>query len=268
MIKLFFYDNFNDISEYFQEEMHSIPFLGDTLFGFVVESYHRFSKTSNIPIKIYTPETWPDIGQSTYTNLSLELSESEYDIVFISDLSSVPVLDITTEDYHFIKQNPDKLFSHPSGFKVGYINKDSKIDRIYTEELQGFSGFIKLSMKNFLKINQALINNVSSEAHTPGTYGFPVILAPKENISNSKIYGPSFIGKDVRVFNSTIYPGSIILGTSVVKNSEIFESFIFESSIKNGTLKNSLSVQSDLEALHLEDSLLPKGSVLMHDGKR
>jgi hypothetical protein len=165
-----------------------------------------------------------------------------------------------------ISQTPNKLHSYKTGFKVGFLNNKSKINKI-EEGLEGFNNIIKLSESNFLKINQTLVNNFSGNPR-PHSYGFPVIACSNENIVNSKISGPCFIGEDVRLFNSTIYPGTILTGRTIIQNSDIFESFICESTIKNSAVKNTLSVLSIFEDLDLKDSLIPRGSVIINERKR
>lgn len=266
-MKVFLFNSHSQLSEYFQEENFNIPFLGSTLFDYNYNAYTRFSKLLKKDLNIFVPVEWKDLLPNTedYRNIPQKLSD-EHELILFTDLLNVPVLDFSMDDYHFLAQNPNKLFSHSTGFKVGYLNNKSEISKIY-EDLEGFSNLVRLNNTNFLKINQALINNYSGTP-SPNTYGSPVITCPSSNVVNSKISGPCFIGEDVKIFNSIIYPGTILTGRTVVQNSEVFESFICESEVKNSTVKNTLSVLSSLIEVDLKDSVVPRGSVILNERKR
>jgi hypothetical protein len=253
--------------DYFQEESFNVPFLGSTLLDYHLTMYQRFARELNKELKIFIPPEWEHIipNGEVYTNIIHKLS-NEYELVVIVDLFSLPILDFIREDYQTLSQLPNKLYSHKTGLKVGFLNNKSKIERI-EEDLEGFHNIVKLDEGNFLKINQTLVNNFTGNPR-PHSYGFPVIACPDENIVNSKISGPCFIGEDVRVYNSVVYPGTILTGRTIIQNSEVFESFICESTIKNSVVKNTLSVLSILEDLDLKDSLTPRGSVIINERKR
>lgn len=268
MIKLFIYENYNNIIPYFQEEDHNIPFLGSNLFDFTVSSYKRFSDSLDQNIEIYITEVWSgSLDLPTYKNIN-EHFRDEHDLYFFTDLFTVPISDFSLEDYHFLSENPGKLFSHEHGLKMGFLNKDSDVSRLYTEELSGFSNLVKLSISNFLKVNQTLVSNFSSNVVIPGNYGNPVVLADSDNIVNSRILGPSFVGENAKIFNSVIYPGSVVTGNVTISGSEVFESFVCESTIKNSNVRNSFFVLSSVDELNVENSIFPRGSIINHVRKR
>lgn len=253
--------------DYFQEEDYNTPFLGSNLFDFLVSSYSRFASESNSEIEFFAPQGW-NVELKKYQNILNEFDE-DYCVFFLTDVFSVPISDFTKEDYQFLIQNPNKVFSHSSGTKIGYVNKNVDFSKVLdSDDLTGFRNLIRLSSANFLSANQALVNNFSSSVFTPGNYGNPVVLSSTENIHNSRIMGPSFIGEDVKISNSVIYPGSIIMGNCSIVNSEVFESFICESSIKNSVIKNSISALGFIDEVHLENSVIPSGSVLNNVRKR
>ena len=267
MIKLFFYDNYNPIIDYFQEEGHNIPFLGSNLFDFTSFSIKRFADLNNQTLQIFTPPEWESEFESWSGNF-LDYFGEDHSIFIFTDVFSVPLSDFTKEDYHFLIQNPDKIFHHESGMKIGYINKNTDLSRVYKDELQGFNSILRIEPSNFLKVNQSLISNFSSGQSYPGNYGNPVILTGGENIHNSRILGPSFIGEDVKIYNSIIYPGTVVTGNCIISNSEVFESFICESSIRNSVVKNTLTAMANIDEVDLQDSIIPRGSVLNNVRKR
>jgi hypothetical protein len=266
-MKVFLFNSHSQLSEYFQEESFNIPFLGSTLFDYNYNSYERLAVLINKTLQIFVPPEWDGLLENTetYINVPQNLS-NDFELIFFTDLFNIPFLDFSHDDYHFIIQNPNKLFSHASGLKVGYLNNQSEISKL-SEDLHGFSNILRLTNSNFLKINQTLINNYSGSP-SPNTYGSPVIACPSSNIVNSKIAGPCFLGEDVKIFNSIIYPGTILTGRTVIQNSEVFESFICESEVKNSTVKNTLSVLSSLFDVDLKDSVVPRGSVIFNERKR
>jgi hypothetical protein len=268
MIKVFIYENPNTINSIFQEDDYNIPFLGGTLMDFVCSSYERFSLSLGKDINFYVPLNW-NVGLETYDNIPSKLSD-EHECVFILDLFTMPLTDFTIEDYHFLIQNKDVLYAHPSGVKMGCINKNTNISRINSEDISGFSNIVTLNSSNFLSLNRHLLPalSVDTDAFYPEFYGNPIVLCDPKNIYGSKICGPCIIGEDVKIINSVIYPGSIIVGNSVIKNSTIFESFLCESSLSNSELKNSLVALSSIEDVDLSNSILPRGSVLYNAGKR
>jgi hypothetical protein len=267
MIKLFLYTNSGSLNEYFQEEDFNIPFLGNTLFDFVVSSYKNLADSVNVDFEVYVPEyvVMENSVVKTYKNIPQCLSENR-DVIFISDVFSIPVFEFSKDDYFFLKQNPDNFFNHSSGVKMGYMSSESKF--VFSEnELTGFNNLVRVNEKNFLSLNQKLINNFKG-VYYPGFYGEPIVLANKDNIFNSKICAPCFIGADVRITNSTIYPGTILTGRTIIQNSEVFESYLCQSSVKNSAIKNSLVVLSDLEGVTLNNSVAPAGSILLNDRNR
>lgn len=268
MIKLFIYENQNSLNSIFQEDDYNIPFLGGTLLEFVYSSFERFSSYVNQDFEAYVPVNW-DVGLKTYDNIPSNLTE-DYDCIFILDLFKIPLKDFSVEDYHFLIQNKDNLFSHSSGIKMGCINNKTNISKLNQEDIEGFNGVVSLDHTNFLFLNRSLIPNILVENNEfyPEFYGDPFILCDRKNIHSSKICGPCFIGEDVQIINSVIYPGTIIIGNSVIKNSKIFESFICESSVSNSEMSNSLLAVSNIEDLDIKNSILPRGSVILDAGKR
>jgi hypothetical protein len=265
-MKVFFHPGFNVLSEYFQEEDYNIPFLGSTLIDFVSRAYVRFAEATNNSLEIFVPDIW-DVDFPKYDYVSPFLND-EYEAVFITSLFSLPVLDFSVEDYQFLIQNPGKFFRKESEFQLGFLNKKSNLNELTSETLFGFNNVINLTQSNFLRVNQSLINNFNGKATIPGSYGLPVLIAPSENIINSKICAPCFVGEDIKIYNSVIYPGTVLTGNSIIENSEIFESFVCESSVKNSVIKNSLVALSSIDHVNLEDSVVPKGSVLVNGRKR
>lgn len=269
MIKLFIYEKPTILSEYFQEEDYNIPFLGSTLFDFVVDSYRRFAESIDQELSVYVPNGWELEGCINYSNIPNNLSEEDYELIFFTDLFTLPISDYSIEDYHFLKQYPDKLFSHKTGLKMGYLTRNSNIENSQLpESLIGFHNLLEINHSNFLDLNKNLVNRVKSLSEHISDYGESVILCDRNNINNSQICGPCFIGKEVVVYNSIIYPGTILTGRSFVKNSEIFESFICESRIEESFIKNSLVAISEVNGLSLNDSVLPRGGVLLGGRKR
>jgi hypothetical protein len=270
-MNIFLLNSYSPIMDYFQEESFNVPFLGSTLFDYHITIYQRLSSEIKSNLKIFVPPEWENIfpNTNTYTNIPKNFSD-KHELVFITDLFNLPIFEFTKEDYHSLVQSPGKLYSHKTGFKVGYLNKNSEFSSTpvpLENDTGGFLNIIKLNENNFLKINQTLVNNFSGNPK-PNTYGSPVIACDASSVVNSKISGPCFIGEDVKVYNSIIYPGTILTGRTVVQNSEVFESFVCESTIKNSTVKNTLSVLSNLEDVDLKDSLIPRGSVILNERKR
>lgn len=263
MIKVFIYENYNELSGYFQEEDYNIPFLGSTLFDFVLDSYSGFADLCGQEVEFYCPHSWDDLGVSKYSNLIDELSE-DLNLVILTDLFSLPLTELSKDDYFFFTQNPNKLFSHSSGLKAGYISKSTNLSTIYgSEDLKAFSGVAQLTEKNFLMLNRMLVSQINFEGvRINGSYGNPTVLCSPDSIINSTICGPCFIGDDVHIVNSTIYPGTILTGKTTIQNSEIFESFLCASKVSDSTVKNSLVVLSDFEGLNLKNSILPRGSFI------
>lgn len=266
-MKVFLYPDFTSkVPEYFQEEDYNIPFLGSTLIDFFVDSYGRFAKSTGNELEILVPSFWK-IDFTKYYQLSLSLGD-DYEVVFLTSLLNIPAVDFSIEDYQYLVQNPGKFFEYGNGFKAGYINKHSNLADFPGKPLPSFNNLIHLNSDNFLKMNQSLVNNYRGEESMPGFYGLPVVAAFRENIINSKICAPSLIGEDVKIINSVIYPGTVITGNTSIENSEIFESFVCEAFIKNSVVKNSLVALSSVDHVDLEDSVVPKGSMLTYGRKR
>jgi hypothetical protein len=268
-MKIILHENFNPLSGYFQEDDFNIPFLGSTLLDFFVSSINRFAEICNgEEVSFFAPFGW---GLNVFDRNAglVSLLSGAHEIFIIGDLFNIPIYDFSKEHYHFLIQNPGKLFSLKSGLKIGYMSNSSDFSKIHTDEVDIFSNVVRLNQTNFLRVNQTLVARVSSaNKNIPGNYGNPFIAASESNIKNSKICGPCFIGEDVLIINSVIYPGSVLTGKTTVVNSEIFESFVCESDVKNSVIKNSLIALSKINQVNLKDSVSPRGSILEHERER
>jgi hypothetical protein len=268
-MKIILHENFNTLSGYFQEDDFNIPFLGSTLLDFFISSINRFADICNDgEVSFFAPFGWGlDVFDRNSGLISL-LSES-HEIVIIGDLFNIPIYDFSKEQHHFLLQNPGKLFSLKTGLKIGYMSNSSDFLKIHNDDLDTFSNVVRLNQTNFLRVNQTLVSRISTvNKNIPGNYGNPFIVASESNIKNSKICGPCFIGEDVLIINSVIYPGSVLTGKTTIVNSEVFESFVCESDVKNSVIKNSLIALSKINQVNLKDSVSPRGSILEHERER
>lgn len=267
-MKVFVYENPNEINSWFGKPDHEIPFLGTNLLNFNSMGFLQASSSVKDTLKIFLPQSW-DIPSSQYfehydgsVGGTLKTQqEQEYELVLITNMFSVLVGELSNTDFSHLKQNPGKFFRN-RGVVGGYLKAGQELP--VPEDFPGFVCFVELYPESYLKINQALLENVSvdSKQTQAKVYGSPSILA--ENISSeATICAPSFIGKDVVIFGKTyIGPGSVIRGNSIIESSRIFGSYIENSRVENTSLEDSILSDSSISGLSLDGSVIPSGSLI------
>jgi len=101
---------------------------------------------------------------------------------------------------------------------------------------------------------------VDSVQNAAKTFGEPIIRS--ENITNSTVCGPSFIGPKVSLVNCYIAPGTIITGESNVSNTRILGGILHNTVVTDSEFESVISAENIVEHIKLIDSTIPAGSVI------
>ena len=242
---------------FFQTPSYSTPFLSADLMTFYRQAAVRFREEYNEEAVIYTPAEWNE--EHPYTGDYTKLLEDTYEIVLLASPYSAPVGNMLPDEIAFLKQHPDKLF-HNNGVVGGFIRSGFK-PTAPEDDPDLFSGFMELTLENFLITNQMLSGQLQYK-NTPQAlyskiYGNPAILS--ENVHNSTIVAPAFIDKNVTVHNSYIGAGTILTGDTTVTNSRIYGSFIHSSQIHNCERVEDALIATNS---HVENQILTSPSAL------
>jgi len=270
-MKVFIYDNPNELNNLFGEPDYRVPFLSTNLLNFATMGILRNAAQVGEGHTIYIPDWWSDISNislySLYTNVAqtLEAEQSrEYELVFLMSLFSVMVGDFSKEDIAFLKQNPGKLYQN-NGVIGGYLEKEQAMPA--PEDFEGFDAFWQLTPSSYLRINQQLVGQLSlntvkaDESNT--IYGAPALLS--SSVQNSTICAPSYISENSTIVNSYIAPGSIVTGDVTISGSKVFGSFVNDANIINSVLTDSIVSGSVVDGLQLKESIIPQGSLLQNE---
>lgn len=253
-MQVFVYDIETDLNSFFQKTSAEIPFLNSDLISFLKERMTAQSLLHKEEVKIH--EEFTD-------HIAHLPKDNRYELVFFIPPTTLLVGDISKEDMAFLRQNPGKLYTH-NDIIAGYISRESEMVTSPEDEPSLFSGSWVLSLDNFLHTNQMLISQLHLRNSVKGEnvtiYGSPLIMS--ENVRNSTICGPSFIGPDASVEDSYVAPGTIISGVSHLNGAKVFSSFIHNSTL-SGEIHNSLITESSVENMTLGSGCrLPNGTVL------
>lgn len=269
-MKVFLYDNTQELNEFFGALDYEIPFLGSSLLKFFTMNLLRNAENLSEEIHIFIPESWELESRgpvSKYNgNLVHTLSQhqkKDYEVIFVTSLYSILASDITRDDIAYLKQNPGRLFSN-NGVVGGYVEKGQQLEAP-DNDFGGFDNFLVLSIDNFLGLNQQLVGQLytPSVPNPARVYGNPIILS--ENIINSTVCGPSFIGENVTLNNAYIAPGTVIMGNTTVDGSRVFSSFIHDSRITSSELEDTVVTSSAIQGLTLQKSSVPRGSYIENE---
>jgi hypothetical protein len=72
----------------------------------------------------------------------------------------------------------------------------------------------------------------------------------------------------VRIEDSYIAPGTVILGNTDIINSQIMSSFIMDSYVDSSSMRDAVAVDATLEKINLsQGAKLPPGSVIIGERK-
>lgn len=265
-MKVFVYENPNEINSWFGKPDHEIPFLGTNLLNFNSLGFLHSASALKESLKIFLPDSW-EIPTSQYFehydgSVAAKMSNKneEYELVLLTNMFSILVGELGSTDFSHLKQNPGKFFRN-RGVIGGYLKSGQELPS--PEDFSGFFCFVELGPESYLKVNQSLISNISVDSKkTQATlYGNPSILS--DNISpEATVCYPSFIGKDVSIFGkSYIGPGSVIRGHSTIVSSKVFGSYVENSRVEHSSLEDSILSDSSVYGLSLSESILPIGSV-------
>lgn len=262
-MKVFIYEDYSELVDFFGLPPNEVPFLGSTLVDFTINAL-----TSQCSLllgegepEIFYPESWG--RDNSFSGDYTPLLSEEPELVLVTTSSSILVGTISRDDLQYVKERPNHLFYNGLVY-IGYISRNGL--KVPTNDDSLMSGFRSVtSLEGFLRLNQALVSRLSYpydyDLDDSDIYGSPVILS--ESIHNSTICGPAFIGENVHISNSYIGPGTVIAGNTNIVNSRVYSSFVFDSSLSSiSRLENSLiggsSVVSGMP--ELADSRLPSGS--------
>lgn len=241
-MKIFIYESDTSLQQIFHLPARAVPLLNTTVSGFFKQSASRQARLHNVKVDVYTPQHWED--DNGYASNFLDFRSDTPEVFIVVPDNTVLAGDILKEDLVRLEQSPGKLF-HNKGIIAGYLSsKDDDYPEPINDETL-FNGALFISADNYLKIQQVLVQRVSTP-DLPGTddtvtlYGAPVILADPSSIQNSTICAPTLIGKDVRVVNSYIAPGSVITGDSNIISSRVYSSVVIDSTITNSNITNTV----------------------------
>lgn len=274
-MKVFVYESDSSLGNFFQKHEFQIPFLSSSLLSFLEAGIVRNGVLLGNGYDIFLPSHWKHYLEDSpgfryhsgdINNKLSEYQTEEYELVFIVSLFSLMLGDFFDEDISYLKQNPEKFFAN-RGVVGGYLKKGQHLPK--PEEFTGFMNFVVLDEENYLRLNQDLVENLSiqSVGVEARVYGNPIILS--NLVSNtSTICGPCFVGSGVRVQNSYISPGTVLVGNTQVIDSTIMSSFIFNSSVKSVHLEDSTLSEVIIEDVRLtKGTKLPSGSVIIGERK-
>jgi NDP-sugar pyrophosphorylase family protein len=274
-MKVFVYESDNGVINFFQRPEFQIPFLSSNLLSFMGAGVVRNSILLDEDYQIFLPHSWePHLENSSnfnfysgdvFNQLS-QYQKREYELVFVTGLFSLMLGDFFDHDLSHLKQNPEKFFSN-RGVIGGYLKRGQELP--VPEEFEGFKNFVVLSGENYLKLTQDLVENLSikSVEVSARTYGKPIVLS-EDVASNSTVCGPCFIGKGVRIEDSYIAPGTVILGNTDIINSQIMSSFIMDSYVDSSSMKDAMAADATIEKINLsQGAKLPPGSVIIGERK-
>jgi len=273
-MKVFVYESENSLNSFFRSPEFAIPFLSTNLLSFMGAGVVRNSILLDEDYQIFLPSSWErhiENASSFYfydgdvKNKLEKHQKREYEVVVLTNLFSLLLLDFFDEDISHLKQNPEKLFSN-RGVLGGYLKRGQELGK--PEDYDGFKNILELTDSNFLKLNQDLVANLDIESVGVGarSYGRPIILS-KDVSEDSTICGPCFIGEEVSIENSYIAPGTVITGVSRIEESRIYSSFLNEVSIFSSRVEDSMVTETRMLNGEISKSLLPSGSVIVGERK-
>ncbi len=97
-----------------------------------------------------------------------------------------------------------------------------------------------LDANKTLLIESNKFDNVDSTIRDSYLHG-NIAVKEKTVIEGSNLMGPIFIGKNVRIYNSTLGPFTAIADNCIIENSEVQDSIVMEStSVRDSTLISSV----------------------------
>jgi hypothetical protein len=275
LMKVFLYENYNELSLWFKRPEFTIPFLHTNLLGFLSGGFVRNAIALGEDVQIFLPSFWEEdiVSPNNYRYYTGEVPKEleahqkmEYELVFLTSLYSLLLGDFSSADISYLKQSPEKLFSN-NGVIGGYLRKGQVLPK--PDTFDGFANIVELTSANFLNLNQRLVENlnIKSLGARARTYGKPTILS--ENVSeDSTLCYPCFIGKDVVIQNSYIGPGTVLTGNTRVLHSKVFGSFLESSNIVSSNLHDIISIDAYVENSSLHSpTLLPAGSMIYSERK-
>jgi hypothetical protein len=262
-MKIFYYEEENDIESIFLMPEYEIPFLGSDLFNFSKSAFERLAFNLQEKVEFFVPKAWNLESINTYNYNILEHLNEEPELVFITSVYSIFFSEMDKEYIQHLKQNKGNAFAS-DGTICSYISNTDELKE--PKEDASLKVFFHLNSSNFLRTNQKLVSRIFSESVEVNSniFGEPIILSSK--VVNSTICGPSFIGPEVSVANSYIAPGSIILGDSSVSNSKVFSSFLYNSKVEKCEVDSIISSHSFVSGVNLKNSLIPSGGLIHNEG--
>jgi len=261
-MKVFFYEEENELETVFLRPQYEIPFLGITLFDFSKQAFERLAEQINETVEFFVPNNW-DLNEKKFFDLDLtsKLSD-EPELVFFTNVYSLFFADLDKEYIQHLKQNKGKAFSRDGTVCTFMSSKDVLKE---PKDDSSLESFFYVEKQNFLHVNQKLVSRLHPVPFEGNAkiFGSPVIFS--QEISNSTICGPSFIGPDVKIYNSYIAPGTILVGETTIAQSKVFSSFINQSHVSNSEIESVLSSDSQVVGLTMKDSLIPYGGLLLNE---
>ena len=260
-MKVFLYEDHNHLESLFLKPEYEIPFLGTSLLDFSKKSFQELAQEIDENLEYFVPESW-FVDEKKYSYNILDYLSEEPELVFLTNVYSLFFGFFDKEYIHHLKQNKGKAFSN-NGTVASYLSKNDGLSEPSDDET--LNSFFYVNEKNYLRVTQKLLGQVEGERKRVDSrvFGDPVILS--DNVFNSTVCGPSYIGENVSVVNSYVGPGTVILGTSSIQNSKVFSSFLDESSIRNVETEDSLIIHSFIENVNLKDSVSPSGGIITYE---
>lgn len=262
-MKVFYFSEENSLEQLFNKPQPEIPFLNSTLFDFSKQAFFRLGEQINEPVELLADPSWGQEHTPLTSPNILEYLRDEPEIVFFTNVFSVFFASLDKEYIQHLKQNPGKLFIS-EGTICGYLSKNHVLQD--PEPDKTLQSFFLVDEENFLRVSNKLVGQIKPvvpSMESTEVYGFPTVLS--ENVKNSTICGPCFIGPDVTVSDSYIAAGTVITGTSVISNSSVFSSVISDSRLEASKITSTLTSSSTLFYTELKKSLIPYGGVVQDE---
>lgn len=218
-------------------------------------------------IGVIVKSTYGDLEADTsiyYAETDTNISEKEFSPGFYVYASSMTVvIDLPLEE---IRDNKDQWWfsDNLNEFRIGYF---TTYKSLMTSEPKKLKGIEVLHIKDFDSYKTLLytIQEVSGElTDRYEVVGGSAVVSQHAHISGfCEIYGPCYIGPEVSIVNSIVYPGTFIYGDSIISDAELKGSFVQDSRITKSTVHNSLVSGAELTDTDMEGSVLTQGSKLI-----
>lgn len=262
-MKIFYFSEENSLEQVFMKPQPEIPFLNSTLFEFSKQAFFRLGEQINEEVQIIAEPGWGEGHEPLTTPNILEYLNEETELVFFTNVFSVFFSSLDKEYIQHLKQNPGKLFMS-EGTVCGYLSKNHVLNEPELDKT--LQSFFFVNETNFLRVTNKLVGQLQPilpKFDSTEVYGFPTVVS--ENIKNSTVCGPCFIGPDVVVSDSYIAPGTVITGESVITNSSVFSSVISNVRVEASNITSTLTSNATILHTDLKNSVIPSGGIIQNE---